>query len=259
MIQLTSAHNPRLQEIRKAVRSGRPLESGLIVIEGPHSVEEALASAWTVAEIFATENARARFDSIFARAEAAPTLVSERAFESISATGHSQGLIALVRPRPWAWNDLFRAVPLIVVLEAIQDPGNAGTIIRSAEAFGATGIVFGHGCVRISNPKLLRAAAGSLFRMPFIENVGAPQLTTELRAHNVRLYALTAGGQQPLGAADLCAPCAIAVGNEGTGLSRELLGSATGLCIPIQQIESLNAGVACSIALFEAARQRGLV
>ena len=258
MIELTSIHNPRLQEIRKAARAGRPLDDGLIAAEGPHLLEDAVGGAWTVEEILATEAAGARFAELLANAGVEVTRVSERALASLATTETSQGLIALLRPRPWTWDHIFTAVPLVVVLDAIQDPGNAGTAIRSAEAFGATGVVFGRGCVRVSNGKLLRAAAGSLFRMPFIENVQARELCDEMRTRGVRMYGLAADGRRSIGDVDFREGCALAVGNEGAGLSRELVDMADAVHIPTRGVESLNAGVACSIALFEASRQRGL-
>jgi len=257
MTELQSIHNPRLQEIRKAARAGRPLADGLVVAEGPHLLEDALESEWTVVEILATEAAQDRFAGLLDGATGKITRVSERALASLSTTDTSQGVMILLRERRWEWNDLFQRVPLVVLLDAIQDPGNVGTVIRSAEAFGATGVVFGEGSVRVSNGKLLRAAAGSLFRMPFIENAKAGEVRAQLRAHGVRLYALAAEGSAELSKANLREGCALAVGNEGAGLSRELADGAESVRIPTQRVESLNAGVACSIALFEAARQRG--
>jgi len=256
MIELASIHNPRLQEIRKAARAGRPLEDGRIVAEGPHLLEDALGSAWRVEEIFATEAARARFGELLGRARASVTAVSERAMASLAATETSQGIVMLLEARRWSWDELLRGVPLAVVLDAVQDPGNAGTVIRSAEAFGASGIVLGEGSVRVSNGKLLRAAAGSLFRMPFVENISADELRDQLESRGVRMYGLAADKGVIIGEADLRCGCALAVGNEGAGLSRELLDGAELVRIPTRRVESLNAGVACSIALFEAARQR---
>lgn len=256
MIELRSVQNSRLQEVRKSARAGRPLADGRIAAEGPHLLEDALDSAWGVEEIFATEEARVRFGRLLARTRVEATPVSERAMESLATTEHSQGLVTLLRPRRWTWDELFNEVPLVIVLDAIQDPGNAGTVIRSAEAFGATGVVFGEGSVRVANGKLLRAASGSLFRLPYVEGASAGEVIDQLRARDVRLYGLTANAGVEIGGADLRCRCALAVGNEGAGLSEQFLRAAQSIRIPTRRVESLNAGVASSIALFEAARQR---
>jgi len=145
----------------------------------------------------------------------------------------------------------------VVILDGIQDPGNAGTIVRSAEAFGAAGLIFMEGSVHVANGKFLRAAAGSLFRMPYLEYQKRPGLMAQLRASERPLYALTPSATKPVDQADLRGSVALVVGSEAQGVSPELIACATGLRIPTRQVESLNAGVACSIALFEAARQRG--
>jgi TrmH family RNA methyltransferase len=144
-----------------------------------------------------------------------------------------------------------------VVLDGIQDPGNAGTIVRSAEAFGAGGIVLLEGCVHLANGKFLRATAGSIFRLPFLEGITRAELIREVKAAEMELYALTANGTHSLTTANLRARCALIAGSESGGVSAELLAGAKGLSIPTNKVESLNAAVACSIALFEASRQRG--
>ncbi len=170
-VRLTSTHNPRLQEIRRAALSGRPTADGLIVAEGPHLLEEVLRSSWKVEEIFCTAEAPVRFSGLFARTPVPVTELSPRAFESIATTEATQGVLALLRPREWSFEELIAGKALTVILDTIQDPGNAGTIARSAEAFGATGIILTEGCARVSNGKVLRAAAGSLFRIPYLEGV----------------------------------------------------------------------------------------
>jgi TrmH family RNA methyltransferase len=146
-----------------------------------------------------------------------------------------------------------------VILDGVQDPGNAGTIVRSAEAFGATGLIFLEGSVHVANGKFLRATAGSIFRLPFLENQSGSGLAARVRSAGKRLYALTAQGKASVGEADLRQPCALVVGSEAHGVSPELRSLAEAVRIPTAQVESLNAAVACSIALYEAARQRGSV
>jgi RNA methyltransferase, TrmH family len=256
LIQITSTKNPALQAIRRAAAAGRPTEDGLIVAEGPHLLEEALRSEWQVEQVFATERARSRYSQLLLRVKTEIVEVSERAFASTAATETTQEILALLRPRNWSWKDLLGPRALVVALDSIQDPGNAGTIVRSAEAFGATGLVFLRGCVRVANGKLLRAAAGSLFRVPFLEAIAIEELVEHVRLDDLPLYALVNGASATLDDADLQSRCALAVGSEGSGISRELLLVAQAVSISTAKVESLNAATACSIALFEAYRRR---
>ena len=253
-VALTSTHNPRLQEIRKAAKAGRRTPDDLIVAEGPHLLEEVLGSAWRVEQIYGTAEALGRHAGLLRQASAPVTEVSARGFASMAGTETSQGLLALVRPRCWTWDDVVAGRALVVVLDAVQDPGNVGTIIRSAEAFGASGIVLTEGCARVSSGKVLRAAAGSLFRLPFVEAVGRATVLKQLTA--LRLYALDAAGRTSLIDVDLSVPCALLVGNEGAGVAGELLSRVESISIPTSRVESLNAAIACSLVLWEAARQR---
>jgi RNA methyltransferase, TrmH family len=255
-MQLTSAQNPLLKAIRRAANAGRPTDDGLIVIEGPHLVEEAILGEWRIQQIFATPDARALHAPLLNNAACEVIEVSARAFASTAATESTQEMLALLQPRTWAWDDLTSGSALVVVLDGVQDPGNAGTIVRSAEAFGATGVVFLKGCARIANGKLLRATAGSIFRLPFLEGMTAAELIGRLQASKLRLYALAPSASTRLADADLRERCALAVGGEGAGVSAAILAKAQMVQIPTRNVESLNAAIACSIALFLAQQQR---
>ncbi len=254
--QLTSAKNPQLQAVRKAVKSGRPTEDGLIVIEGPHLLEEAYGSRWRVERVFTTAEGLERHDVLFRRTEAEVIQVPSSVFRSISATEAPQDIVALVHPRSWRWEDVSRTPSLMVILDRIQDPGNAGTVVRSAEAFGASGVVLLKGSARISNPKLLRATAGSVFRIPFLEGIEPSEMVQRLAQSKVALFALSAQGTSCVSEADFRQSCAIVAGNEGSGISEEFRSIARQVSIRTFRVESLNAAVACSVALYEAARQR---
>jgi RNA methyltransferase, TrmH family len=255
-MQLTSTRNPLLQDIRRAAASGRPTPEGLIVAEGPHLVEEAARSAWRIEQVFATPKARDAYAGLLSRADAEIVEVSPRAFASIAGTENTQEILALLRPKIWAWEHLARSNALVVALDAIQDPGNAGTIVRSAEAFAATGVVLLRGCVRVANGKFLRASAGSIFRIPFIEGAEPAEFLRSGGLSGLKLYALAQEAENDLASADFRAPCALAVGNEAHGLSPEMARGVQLFSIRTARVESLNAAVACSIALFEAQRQR---
>jgi len=238
----------------------------LVAAEGPHLLSEALSSHWTLEAVLATAGAQSRFADLFQRCSAAVIECSERAFEAASSTEHSQGVLALLRPKAWTWPDLLRpasnrAAPLIVVLDSLQDPGNAGAIMRSAEAFEASGVVFLGGSVQPVNGKLLRAAAGSAFRVPYLSPVDREEALGNLTAAGCRLFGLAARSaldtaSSDLFRADLRQSVALVVGNEGSGLSPLVAAKTYSLSIPTHGVESLNAAVACSIALFEASRQR---
>jgi RNA methyltransferase, TrmH family len=258
-MQLTSAKNPHLQAIRRAVASGHATADGRIAIEGPHLLREAARSFWTIEQVLVTPNGRDRHHQLLARIDAELVEIPARAFASLAGTETSQEIMALVKPRLWNWADCLSGPGVSVILDGVQDPGNAGTMIRSAEAFGAAGVIFTAGCVHVANGKFLRATAGSIFRMPYLENQDRSSLMAHLRTAGRKLYALMSSATSSLSHADLRQPCAIVVGSEAHGVSPELIACAEALVIPTAQVESLNAGVACAIALFEAARQRGTV
>ncbi len=255
-MQLTSTRNPLLQEIRRAAADGRPTEDGLIAVEGPHLVEEALRGEWAIRRIFVTPDAHERYAHLLRAAACEVVDVSARAFASTAATETTQEVLAMLQPRDWVWDELARKSALVVILDGVQDPGNAGTIVRSAEAFGATGVVFLKGCSRVANGKFLRATAGSIFRVPFLEGMAGADLIRHMRSSKLKLYALTPSTGTKIMAADLRGSCALAVGSEGAGVSSDILSEAQPLSIPTSTVESLNAAVACSIVLFAAQQQR---
>ncbi len=255
-MELTSTRNPLLQKIRRAAAAGRATEDGSIVAEGPHLLEEAIRGQWAIEHIFVTSSARERHRELLRDTGAEITEVSERALASTSPTATPQNVLTLLRPRPWSWKDLTTPSGLLIVLDSVQDPGNVGTIIRSAEGFGATGVVLLNGCARVANGKLLRATAGSIFRLPFLEGIAQDQLVRHVEALDLELYALVPQGQTELRNADLRGACALLVGSEAQGVSPTLLARAKGISIPTFTVESLNAAVACSIALYEARQQR---
>ena len=144
----------------------------------------------------------------------------------------------------------------MLILDGVQDPGNAGAIVRSAEAFGATGVLFLKGSVSPYNPKTLRASAGSLFRVPALHGVDPAVALALVREHGAALYAATSAGGRPLDQTDLTAASAIVIGSEAHGVGPELSDVARAVSIRTTGVESLNAAVAASVLLYEARRQR---
>ena len=174
----------------------------------------------------------------------------------IASTETSPGVISLVRPPVWTAANLVRGTALVVVLDGIQDPGNAGAIVRSAEAFGATGVLFLKGSASPYNPKTLRASAGSLFRMPMLHGVEAAAVMELVDEHGLELYAATSAGGHPLEQTNLGGGCALIIGSEAHGVRPELSAAARAISIRTAGVESLNAAVAAGVLLYEARRQR---
>jgi TrmH family RNA methyltransferase len=253
-VQLTSKNNPRLKKLRRALQGGQATENGLVFAEGPHLFEEALTGGWEIEQVFVSPDGGLRYQHLLEQTRAEVIELSPNALSSISSTETTQGILSLLRPRSWTWEDFDSDSALAVVLDGIQDPGNAGTVVRSAEAFGATGVIFLKGCVRVANTKFLRATAGSIFRMPYLELISAGDVPQHLVS--AKIYALVANCPRMVTAVDWRTTCALVVGNEGAGVSREMLRFGTGVSIPTERVESLNAAVACSVALFHAHEQR---
>jgi TrmH family RNA methyltransferase len=256
---ITSAANPLLREVRRAIARGERTADGLCVAEGFHLLEEALRSGRDVPAVLTSESVRETVDRQVRGLAATRTVVLPDAlFQSIASTEASQGVMALVRPAEWSMEQVFRGSSLVVVLDGLQDPGNAGAIVRAAEAFGATGVLFLKGTAGPYHPKTLRASAGSLFRVPFVAGLDAALARATLRQHRVAVYAAMpyTGAQKLAGATDFVRRCAIVAGSEGRGVSKELHGIAEEVAIPTTGVESLNAAVAASVLLYEARRQR---
>ena len=267
---ITSAANPLLKEVRRAVARGSLTDEGWCVAETFHLLEEALRSPCEVKTVLAAESARAAVVALGRRlAGVKVVLLPDALFAGIAATETSQGVMALVQPRQWKLEQLFHGEALVVVLDGLQDPGNAGTIVRAAEAFGATGILFLKGTVSPHNPKTLRASAGSLFRVPFVHGIDSAAARAALRQNRIELFAAMPGRlQEPppgstksvpsLAATDLTGRCGLIIGNEAHGVSADWRAAAAPVSIPTVGVESLNAAVAASILLYEARRQRML-
>jgi RNA methyltransferase, TrmH family len=252
-------HNQRLKELRLAFRRAELTTHGECAIEGVKLLEEALRSGQHLDSVFFSESARPLAEKLLPQINArTETLVLPNAlFNSIVPSDAPQGVAALLKlPAFTAAQMLDRSSEgPFVVAAGLQDPGNLGTILRSAEAFGAAGVFLTEGTVSPYNSKVLRGSAGSIFRLPWVR-ISSTELIPLLRARGVRLLATSSHQGTPLPRISWTLPLAIFIGNEGAGLSRELAREMDEtLAIPqAAQVESLNAGVAASIVLYEAAR-----
>jgi RNA methyltransferase, TrmH family len=298
---ITSRDNRWLKEFRVALRGGLPTESGFVGVEGVRLVEEALRSGCRIEAVLFSDSGERHHERLAPFIDlpeiAFPVLrTTDRLFEGIADTEHPQGVAALVQPRAATLDDLLRTgskacSPLLVVLVGVQDPGNVGTIVRTAAAFGATGAVSTasgqSGTASPFSPKALRASAGAALHLPILAGMSLPILLTQLRIAKVRTLAGVVGARfgppAQAGAAaslkaqhaapasdpaatlllspwevDWCEPVALLVGNEGAGLPEEVERSADArIRIPMATgVESLNAAAAAAVLFYEAARQR---
>ncbi len=247
------AHAPRLAEARK-LRTGKGRrEQGRFLFEGPTLLAEARESGVEIEEIFATRTAY----------EVTPLLrdlekhgvplweLDERNAERLSDVTSPTGIVAVARRRFADLAPLFARAGIVLVLAGLNDPGNVGTILRSAEAFGAAGVVFGPNGVDPYHPKVVRAAMGSLFRLPLA--TAEPEGVREAAASGGRAILGLSGRGEPIRQAAFLQPAVLVVGQERVGLGEwgPLCGRLLAIPMP-GPAESLNAGVAASIALYEA-------
>jgi RNA methyltransferase, TrmH family len=254
-----SKQNARLKELRRALnRFGR--EGGKLQgIEGPNLLEEALRAGLRLPYVFVAQEMQQLLDGIPLGAETEVLLVPRILLNAALSTESPQPVAALVEPPDWTWVHVLgrRKAPLLVVLAGIQDPGNLGTILRSAEAFGVDGVVSLPGTVSCWNQKAVRASAGSVFRLPLISS-SVDECLMRLREAGVRVFTTVLRGGTPAHDANLAAPSAILIGNEGSGVPDEIALEAEGaITIPCPgPVESLNASVAAGVLLYEASQQR---
>jgi len=254
---IASAANPLIKDVRRAIGRGGLTSQGWCVAETVHLLEEALRSRCRVRQVLAAESAREQLPPLDGIRLA---ILPDGLLQKISGTETSQGVIALIEPPEWKLEQLFAGQALVVVLDGLQDPGNAGAIVRAAEAFGASGAIFLKGTASPFNPKTLRASAGSLFRVPFLYGMDPVLAHAAFEENRVQLYAAVparAGAElRAVADADLTRACALIIGNEGRGVSAEWRRLAEGVSVPTVAVESLNAAVAAGILLYEAHRQR---
>ena len=259
--RIEGRHNTLVKELRQAFGRGELTPSGECAVEGFRIVEEAFRSGLKCRAVFFSESAEPRAARLLPQigAHVETLLLPDKLFASAVPSQSPQGVAALVHLKTFSLEDVLStsAPGPVLVIAGVQDPGNLGTIIRSAEAFGAKSVLLAEGTVSGYNSKVVRASAGSVFRVP-IAKVQLESLPQTLRERGIRLIATSSHKGIPLQEADLSGATAIFVGNEGAGIDKKLLGKMDELVmIPHSaKVESLNAGIAASIILYEAARQR---
>jgi len=267
-----SKQNARLKQLRRALahplretegdgpgRAGRRLAG----IEGPNLIAEALRAGVRIDCAFVAQGAEHLLEGLALAPETEVLLLPKDLLDSALTTETPQPVAALIEPPDWTWAHVVgqqrKAAPFVLILAGLQDPGNLGTILRSAEAFGATGVLSLPGTVSAWNPKAVRASAGSVFRLPLLI-VSERACFDRLREAGLKVWTATAHRAQPADLVDLAEAVAVLIGNEGSGVPKELAAMADGaITIPCPgPVESLNAAVAASVLLYEASRQRSV-
>lgn len=261
--EITSTANPLLKIFRHALAEGVTRE-GWLAVEGPHALEEGLAAAprVIVQSVLAGETAAQKFKALLDRLpqETEITLVADGLFGRVAATPSPQGIAALVELKPQSLDAILsRRDVLLLVACGLQDPGNLGTMMRSAQALGATALLTLTETVSPFNPKAMRSSAGAVFHLPVFPGLEASTLFDQLRAAGLRIVAADRESTQALHQADLKGPIAFLIGKEASGLPDEIIRHADmRLRVPIRRgMDSVNAATAAGIFLYEAARQRG--
>lgn len=258
--RVASRQNARVKELRRGFTEATPNEKGEVAIEGMHLVEEAIRAGLRLGTVFFSKSAQERAHKLIPQisSHAEVLLLPDDIFASAVPSETPQGVAAQVKVKTFAIEEAFLPAPALLVISAgLQDPGNLGTIARSAEAFGATGMLLAERTVSPWNWKAARASAGSMFRLPTVK-VELAKALQDVKTRGVRVLATSSHKGTTISRVDLRGAVALVVGNEGAGLPKEVLAQADEIvAIPhSSRVESLNAGIAASVILYEAARQR---
>lgn len=261
--RIEGRHNALVKELRRAFARGELTPEGYCAIEGLRILEEAIRSGLRFQAVFFSETAAARAERLLPQlgAQVETLLLPDKLFASVVPSEAPQGVAALVRWKDFTLEEVLAKAaggPLLAIA-GVQDPGNLGTILRSAEAFGAGGVVLGEGTVSPFNPKVVRASAGSVFRLP-LARANLSDAIGRMKTLGIRLLATASHKGTPLDQANLSRPIAIFIGSEGAGIGRDVIKAMDEVvAIPqAPQVDSLNVGVATSIVLYEVARQKAL-
>lgn len=254
---ITSTSNAQIKDLIRLQKKSRARdEAGVFIVEGPRMVSEIPADR--IVKLYVSESYTKKRKADIVEGIRSEVL-ADNIFAHVSDTKTPQGVLAVVKRLEYDMKDILKGeAPHVLVLDNLQDPGNLGTIFRTAEAAGATGILLSRDCVDLYNPKVIRSTMGAVFRLPFLYVDDLPGAIRELKDAGVRVYAAHLDGKNAYDKEDYQTGCAFLIGNEGNGLRDEVTACADTLVrIPMQgKAESLNAAVAAAVLMFEAGRQR---
>lgn len=254
---LSSPRSDRVRQVAALGRRAARERTGRFLVEGPQSVRELLGYAAPAAQaLYLTATAGERYPEILVAAERAGVRVArctDQVLAAMADTGSPQGMLAVARPVDVPLGAALDAVGesgFVVVLTQVRDPGNAGTVLRGADAFGASAVLVSDASVDVYNPKVVRASVGSLFHLPVTVGVPVEVILAACRARGVRLLAADGSGATMLPDVDLAGPHAWVLGNEARGLDAALREACDEVvAIPIQRAESLNLAMAATVCL----------
>ena len=276
---ITSTSNAQIKELAKLQKKSRLRdERRIFLVEGPRMVEEIPKER--IERLYISESFERKNPAYIRELGVPAEVLSDTVFSYVSDTKNPQGILAVVKRLEYTMEDVLGKsalkceeksgekeknpenhqirVPHVIVLDNLQDPGNLGTIFRTAEAAGATGILLSSDSVDVYNPKVIRSTMGAVFRMPFFYVKDLPAAVKSLSSQGIRTYAAHLNGKNAYDEEDYTKGCAFLIGNEGNGLRDEVSECADCLIrIPMcGKAESLNAAVAAAVLMFEAGRQR---
>jgi TrmH family RNA methyltransferase len=255
---ITSTGNQQVKNIALLTKKAKERKNqGMFVVEGKKMFSEA-PKEW-LQGVYVSE-------SFLKEAEAETLLkgvdyevLSDGVFKSISDTQTPQGILCLVQSPQYELEDLLRGADThLLILESVQDPGNLGTMLRTGEGAGITGVIMNQTTVDIFNPKTIRSTMGSIYRVPFYVSDNLAETVAALKQRDISVYAAHLKGKRSYEEPDYTGACAFLIGNEGNGLSDEIAGLAdTYIKIPMEgKVESLNAAISASLLMYETNRQR---
>ncbi|HBN57202.1 MAG TPA: 23S rRNA (guanosine(2251)-2'-O)-methyltransferase RlmB [Lachnospiraceae bacterium] len=254
---ITSVSNPQVKHLQQLARKAKVRnEEGVFLAEGIKMFREApkdkIQNVYISKSLY-EEKGQAFLDGTEAQ------VLDDRVFASVSDTKTPQGILCVIRQFRYCMEDILKKdKPLLLALENLQDPGNVGTILRTAEGAGADAVLLSRGCVDMYNPKTIRSTMGSVYRVPFVYTDDLERMLTFLKERGIHIYAAHLKGRRYYDEEDYRCGCAFLIGNEGNGLSERVSACADTLIrIPMEgRVESLNAAVSASILVYEAFRQR---
>ena len=253
---ITSTSNQQIKNIIRLEKKGKARkEQDVFLVEGLRMYQEAPRER--IVKTYVSESFYKKEKEMLCDTDV--EIVEDRVFQSASDTMTPQGVLSIVKQYHYKMEDFWKKEhPFFLVLENLQDPGNMGTIFRTAEGAGVDGIFLSKDCVDLYNPKVIRSTMGSIYRMPFLYVDSVTDMVEELKKKKIRVFAAHLKGKNSYDGEDYLSGTAFLIGNEGNGLTDELASKADCYVkIPMQgKVESLNAAMAAGILMYEVNRQR---
>lgn len=258
---ITSTANQKIKRILKLQKKAKARnEEGVFIVEGIRMMKEAPVSR--IRELYVSETFLKKNIEIDSNLMKRAEVVTDTVFAHMSDTKTPQGIMGIIERKQDTLEDLLgkheEKVPFLIVLDHLQDPGNLGTILRTAEGAGVTGVILGKDCADLYQPKVIRSTMGSIYRMPAVCVEDVKETIIKLKRNGIHTYAAHLDDSRFYDEEDYTKPTAFLIGNEGNGLPEEICAEAEHkIKIPMHgQVESLNAAMAAGILMYEVCRQR---